>query len=497
MLEAKDLSFCYAGADQWALKDVCLKVEQGQCLVLGGSSGCGKSTLVKALCGLIPHFERGIRAGRVFFKGADLADLCMHQIAENIGAVFQNPRSQFFTTSVCDEIAFGCENLGLGRREILKRLERSSERFGLDPLKEKSIFQLSNGERQKVIMAAIHAMGPDLWVMDEPSSNLDPRAVAQLTDIIKGLKQEGKTLIIAEHRCHYLKDCADRVVLMEKGRIVSDQSAKSFFSQSNEELGRQGLRWAHIPTTNFKAAKPASQVKANQLKARELAFRYGRHKPELLKGLNLQARGGEILGVTGANGAGKTTLAMVLTGLLKERGGKVRLNGELCKAAQRARRCRMVLQESDHQLFAQSAEGELALALGKGGAADGRIKELLAQCGLDHLAARRPQCLSGGEKQRLVIAAALATEPEVLALDEPTSGLDAGSLRQVGDLLKGFAARGGVVLVVTHDYEFILSCCTSVIRLDMGRATTRLPVGEMPAEMHSFLVGEAVPEGFS
>jgi energy-coupling factor transport system ATP-binding protein len=464
-----DLSFRYAGQEGWALKDVCIEIQAGQCVVLAGPSGCGKSTLVKCLNGLVPHFEKGVRAGRALLDGVDLADLPMHRIAQQVGAVFQNPRSQFFTTRVVDEVAFGCENLGLPREMVLRRVDNALDRFHIAPLRQRTIFDLSAGERQKAILAAVYAMGPDTWVLDEPSSNLDSASVEILKTTLESLKQEGKTLIIAEHRCHYLNGLADRIIMLDNGRVASEHPGASFFQKSNTEMNRRGLRWIQEPAAFIGPGQaPLEPGSEERLVSRNLCFRYPGENHDALRAASLAGGGGEIIGLTGANGAGKTTLAMLLSGLFKERGGQIDIDGLARKAKERVRLCRLVLQEADHQLFSESVFKELELGLNGYGHDHGRIMELLDAVGLGEKAYFRPHSLSGGEKQRLAVAAALIAEPAVLILDEPTSGLDAVNMRLMGALLKAAADRGSVVLVATHDAEFIQTCCTKVLRMEKG-----------------------------
>ena len=469
MIRVADLSFQYAGRSVWALKDVCLEIPRGECIVLAGPSGCGKSTLAKCLNGLIPHFEKGARAGRVLLDGIDMAGQPMHCIAQRVGAVFQNPRSQFFTTRVMDEVAFGCENAGLSRERIKKRIEEALDRFDIGHLRGRTVFGLSAGERQRAILAAVYAMGTDVWVLDEPSANLDSAAVEGLKTIVGALKHEGKTLIIAEHRCHYLKGLVDRIVILDDGRIVDIHTGDAFFKKSNAEMNRRGLRWIHAPGGFFPASGPPGELRTDErLRARNLCFRYPGERDDALQGANLSGAAGEIIALTGANGTGKTTLAMLLCGLFKARGGHIRIDGLLRKEKERVRLCRLVLQEADHQLFTESAFRELQLGLTGNGGHQAPIMELLNHIGLGHNAHCRPRSLSGGEKQRLAVAAALVAEPAVLILDEPTSGLDAGNMGRMGELMKHAAERRGLVLVITHDGEFIQTCCTRVLRMENG-----------------------------
>ncbi|ADK84684.1 ABC transporter related protein [Desulfarculus baarsii DSM 2075] len=468
-LLADKLSFRYAGGAGWALKDASLSLDHGQCVILAGPSGCGKSTLLKAFNGLIPHYEKGRRAGRVLLDGVDLAAMAMHQIARRVGAVFQNPRSQFFTTRVEDEIAFGCENLGTPRPLLRRKVDLAMSRLGLEGLGRRSVFGLSAGQRQKVILAAVLAMGVDALTLDEPSANLDQAALAELVGLLAELKAEGKTIVIAEHRCDYLRGLADRVVLLDDGRISAEIDAKAFFGQSAQEARRLGLRWPGDATPSDDP--PASG--GHDLALCALRYRHPGRPGDILRGVDLEAHGGRIVAVSGANGCGKTTLALTIAGLLKERGGAVRLDGRPCRPRQRLRRCRMVLQEADHQLFAESVQAELTMAGGAGQKT--RVAELLRASGLERVAQCRPQALSGGQKQRLAVAAALAAQPDVLVLDEPTSGLDGHNLRGMAALLCQAAQAGTIVLAVTIDHQFIDACHARALCLEDGRILAQKP----------------------
>lgn len=469
MINVVDLSFQYAGHCDWALKNINLDIRHGECVILAGPSGCGKSTLAKCLNGLIPHFEKGVRAGRVLLDGKDLAERPMYCIAQRVGAVFQNPRSQFFTTRVADEVAFGCENTGLSRQCLLRRIDDALDRFHIAHLRQRTVFHLSAGERQKAILAAVYAMGADVWVLDEPSANLDPSAVAALETVMGNLKREGKTLIIAEHRCHYLKRLADQIVILDEGRVADIQTGKRFFKKSNAEMNRRGLRWIHVPAgfSSITDTLPAHR-RNGRLAAQDLCFRYPDDADDALRRVSLSCAEGEIIALAGANGAGKTTLSMLLCGLFRARSGRICINGKARRTKARLRLCRMVLQEADHQLFTESAFRELELALTDSRHDPARITGLLDAVGLAAKTHCRPQSLSAGEKQRLAVAAALIAEPAVLILDEPTSGLDAVSMRRMGTLLQKAARHGGVVLVATHDVEFMQTCCTRVLQMEKG-----------------------------
>ena len=464
MIAVRDLSFRYAGRDDWVLKDINLDIKSGECLLLAGISGCGKSTLTKCLNGLIPHFEKGERAGRVLLDDTEIAKLPMHRIALRVGTVFQHPRTQFFTTNVTDEIAFGCENAGFDRREIRDRVTRAMDQLEIRSLKDREVFSLSDGERQKVILAAIQAMDADILVFDEPSSNLDPHAVGELESLMLQLKAAGKTLIIAEHRLHYLTQLIDRVALMAHGRIQRIYSAAEFLDLHNRDLNALGLRWQQLTQPQNDIASPSVEA-ANTLTIENLDYRYNKRSPQVLSGIDLHFTGGEITAITGANGSGKTTLAMVLGGLYRETGGRICVNGQPLSARQRIRTCRLVMQEPDHQLFSESVLQELQIATDDSPLSEAELQGLLQRFGLAPLGHCHPHALSGGEKQRLVITTAVAAGFDVLILDEPTSGLDATNMRQLGQLLNEISRQGKVVLVITHDYEFVQTCCTSLVEL--------------------------------
>ena len=458
MLRIEELSFQYTGTREWAIKDISFEIKKGECVLLAGSSGCGKSTLVKCLNGLIPHFEKGIRAGGVMLDGTDMADMPMHGISQRVGTVFQNPRSQFFTTHVADEIAFGCENFGMPREQILSRIDESLDRFGIAHLRDWKIFDLSSGEQQKVIIASVYVMGVDIWVMDEPSANLDNNALATFKDIIGLLKREGKTIIIAEHRYQYLKDHIDRIVTLDKGRVCSIHRDDSFLSKKNHPCVSYVKAGGKIP----------GKYSDKFITAGNIFYRYPKSRNLILEGINISVSGGEIVAVTGNNGSGKTTLAMIIAGLIRPDKGEIYINSCPVTPGQRLKKCRMVLQEADHQLFTETVYRELEIGMTRNGDCRDRIMKILESLGLDHKVHNRPHSLSGGEKQRLAVAAAIAADPEILILDEPTSGLDMENMKLIGALLQDTARMGAVVIVITHDSEFIKNCCTTVLRIEKG-----------------------------
>lgn len=224
------------------LNDINLNISQGECVAIIGASGCGKSTLTRVINGLIPSFFKGELSGQTLIKQKDLCKLSSWEIGKMVGNVFQDPRSQFFSNEVAGEIAFGCENMGLTHSEIIEQVGRTVKEMEIENLLDTSIYALSYGMRQKVAICSAKAINPDIYVFDEPSANLDLRATYLLADLIRKLKNDGKTIILAEHRLFYLSGIADRYVFMEKGKVVKDYTANEIQEQKSEALNKKGLR---------------------------------------------------------------------------------------------------------------------------------------------------------------------------------------------------------------------------------------------------------------
>ena len=238
MIELENVTFSYGQKREPSLQNIDLRVADGECVLLAGHSGCGKSTLTRLINGLAPAFYEGRLLGAVSIDGKPVADYG-GALSGKVGSVFQNPRSQFFNRETTGEIAFGCENLGLPPEELRRRVAGAARDLGMEDLLDRDIFKLSGGEKQLVAIASVYAMNPDIYVMDEPSANLDMEVVQRLRDIVRELKRRGKTVIIAEHRLFWLRDVADRVVSMREGRIVRDTSMQAF--QALDEAQRADM----------------------------------------------------------------------------------------------------------------------------------------------------------------------------------------------------------------------------------------------------------------
>lgn len=480
-VQLEGVSYTYPGAAEPTLRSVSLEVPAGQCVVVTGPSGCGKTTLSRLVNGLVPHVYAGEVTGRVLVGGAEVAAWTPDELGVRVGSVFQNPRSQFVNLDVASEIAFGCENLGLPRAEIVERVEETAAALGIRPLLDRSIEELSGGQKQAVILASALAMRPAVFVLDEPTASLDTASMMRLAEVVAALKAQGKTVIVSEHRLWWLHGVADRVVLMEEGSVAGDWDAASYGALPRAERAALGMRaWTvaemeeemaarvEVATATSAEGSPApatGAATAEGLAAEELTVAF-RRKPPVLEGLSLAVAPGRVLGIVGRNGAGKTTLLRCLAGLTRERAGSVALDGRALAARERPGTVHLVMQEPGYQLFADSARAELRLPAAE-------ADELLAAFGLAACAERHPLSLSGGERQRLAIAAGIAQGARALVLDEPTSGLDRANMERVAAALRRVAAAGAPVALVTHDYEFLCAVCDEVAEVESGRVSAR------------------------
>ena len=474
MIEIKNVSYSYTGEEN-CINNISLTVPDGQVVVLCGESGCGKTTVTRLINGLIPHYYEGKLSGIVHVNGKDTTATPLYEISHSVGSVFQNPRSQFFNVDTTSEITFGCENLGMKPEVIKERLEVVTEQCHLQPLLGRSIFDLSGGQKQKIACAGVTMLEPEIYVLDEPSSNLDAESIAELSEIIRSWKMQGKTVVISEHRLYYLKGIADRYVYMKGGTIHQDYSAAQFESMSDSERYALGLRTMTAYRIDAALlARSASRETSDPAAARsEIAlksfiFSY-KNGDEILHIDNALIPSHAITAIVGRNGAGKSTFARCLCGLEKK-SGEIVMDGRTLTAAERLNVCYEVMQDVNHQLFTDSVDEEIRISMPQED--DAAIDEILHQLDLYELKELHPMSLSGGQKQRVAIATALAADKELLIFDEPTSGLDYRHMLQVADILKKLQALGKSVYVITHDAELIMSCCTEMIRIDNGRLLT-------------------------
>ena len=419
MIDLNHVSFHYGeeGAGT-GVSDLCLHINRGECILLCGKSGCGKSTLLRLLNGLIPNFFLGNLEGTVTVDGKNRSEELMYEIAPKTGTVFQNPRTQFFNVDTDSEIAFGMENMAMEPESMKERVKETAKALQIEKLLGRNIFELSGGEKQKVAFASIFALNPDVFLLDEPSSNLDSSAILDLKKQIALLKSLGKTIIIAEHRLFYLLDLCDRMIYLKEGKIEGIFSPEEILALSAETRISMGLRAPDLSKVILKEQEHPKGEPALSLEDVSILQK----KRMLLDHISFSAAKGEVIALTGSNGTGKTTFARSLAGLHKETGGIYRWEGKARKAKERLRDSFLVMQDVNYQLFAESVEAECGFGMKHPDYE--RIGRILDALDLGHLKDRHPFTLSGGQKQRTAVASAMESDKKILIFDEPTSGLD-------------------------------------------------------------------------
>ena len=473
MIEVTDLTVRYREQQQrTALEDVSFTVGRGQFVLLSGPSGCGKSTLAHSLNGLIPHTSSARMTGRVVVDGLETAAHSLSELAAHVGLVFQNPATQLFNATVEEEVAFAPRNLGLPAEEVAARVAFALDATGISPLRGRAIRTLSSGEQQRVAIASVLALRPQVLVLDEPTSNLDWRGVEQVMSTLARLhRQQRLTILVIEHRLHAVVPLADRVLLMRGGRIAADGRPEDVFADK-EWLNTLGLRYpwrfADLQSAicNLQSTPPPPGIHP-LVAIQNLEAGYGRRT--VLQGLDLALYPGEFAALVGDNGAGKSTLAKVLAGLLRPRRGRITWDEKL-RRLPLGRRVGFLFQNPLDQLVCDTVEEEFAfgprnLRL----AVRERVETTLAVAGLTALRHRRSAALSVGEQQRTALAAALSTDPRLLILDEPTMGQDWAHLSHLMESLIQLNHNGQAILLITHDDKLVCRYARRIILLAEGR----------------------------
>ncbi|MDD3796964.1 MAG: ABC transporter ATP-binding protein [Lachnospiraceae bacterium] len=469
-IQFKDVSFRYESRKETeSVSKLNFTIKAGEFILICGPSGSGKSTVGRIINGLAPGFYQGELTGKVLIDGTDITTVPQAELAGNIGSVFQNPRTQFFDTNSTGELVFGCENIGYPKEKIKERIHRATVEFGLDDLLNRDIFNLSGGEKQKIACGSIYAVDPDVYVFDEPSSNLDFVSINELAEIMKKLKAAGKTIILIEHRIHYVSSMADRIFYINAGRIVRIWENQEFLQLDQTELHRMGLRTVRRADTDFSCEKKDESSIQTSVSIEKLAFSYQKRRLDTNHALSiqdLQLPSGKVIALLGKNGAGKSTFVKCMCGL--EKGENATVTGETGNLSrkQRLKDSYLVMQDVNHQLFSESVEGELLLS--NPDLTKEQIAIYLADLELTEFSADHPMALSGGQKQRVAVAAACAAKKKYLYLDEPTSGLDYIQMKNMSKTIQKIKEHVSHVLIVTHDPEFILECCEYVIELEKG-----------------------------
>lgn len=466
-----EFEFQYSQESTPTLRKVSGNIPAGRCVVLCGGSGCGKSTLLRCLNGLIPQFYEGELTGFCRLDGHGTADLSIGEIGELAASVFQDPRSQFFTVNSSNEVAFGLENHGLPQEKIRNRVDEAFRTFHLEHLKNRNVYELSSGERQLISILSAWAMDTDIFLLDEPTANLDFAATQQLKNILLKLKKQGKTLLLSEHRLYYLADIADEYWIMANGEIKHKYTAGKTKALSLGQLHTLCLRTLDLEKITVSERPPQPENMPQALSVSNLRYEYGRKNRAILSDVNFSVCEHEIVGLVGANGCGKTTLGKLIAGLYRSTGGEISLFGKAQKPKQLQKQVLFIMQEAEFQFFTNSVLHELQYGHKITAEFEKKTETLLKSMNMWECRDRHPFSLSGGQMQRLTLMMAYLSDKPIIILDEPTAGQDAESLKRCAELIREMG-KEKTVLIITHDLELIADACDRCIGLCDGHADT-------------------------
>jgi energy-coupling factor transporter ATP-binding protein EcfA2 len=504
MITFEHVTYTYPEGARPALQDVNLCLPEGMFSLIIGPSGAGKSTLLRCINGLVPHFSGGALQGNIVVFGLDPVQATPQVISHHVGFVFQDPEAQFVMDQVEDEIAFALENAAMPRQEMRVRVEEALDLLDLAALRDRRLDTLSGGERQRVAIAAALALHPQVLVLDEPTSQLDPKSAEDVLHSLARLNSDlGLTIVLVEHRLERVLPFTDHLVyLSETGTVVASGPPRDVLQDVElvpplVTLGR-ALDWDPLPLT-VKEGRRFSRTIASQrtgpgdqrqgtgrssdqqsmqldvepyLQTRGVEVGYN-GRP-VLRGVDLDVRSGEIVVLMGRNGSGKTTLLKCIVGLLRPPRGRVKVAGQQVADREVAEICRQVgylPQDPNDLLFADTVLDELYITLRNHRlGADPPIdpQALLEQLGLGDKENAYPRDLSAGERQRVALGAITVTRPGALLLDEPTRGLDYAGKHALVGLLRGWCGDGMAVLLVTHDVELAAAAADRVVLMSQG-----------------------------
>jgi energy-coupling factor transport system ATP-binding protein len=493
MISFQHVSYTYPEASRPILEDVSLEIPGGALALVTGPSGAGKSTLLRCINGLVPHFSGGVLRGSIRVNGLDPVQASPQVISQCVGFVFQDPEAQFVLDCVEDEIAFALENMGMPPAEMHARVDEVLEILNLAHLRERALWTLSGGEQQRTAIAAALALRPEILVLDEPTSQLDPQSAEDVLRTLEGLKQRlGLTIVLAEHRLERVLPFTDLLIHVERRQvIVGEPHAVLPQISLNPPIAALGkaLGWNPLPLTVDEARPFAANLENNasvqsaaqaadppartpRLQAINVCFDYGTAHAVLSASLELYA--GEIVALMGANGAGKSTLVRCLVGLLRPSQGKVLLDGKDTARMDVADICLGVgylPQDPNALLFAETVLEELRITLRNHRlpVQEEQLNPFLNSLGLDGLASRYPRDLSVGERQRAALATVTITQPQVILLDEPTRGLDYVSKANLLEILNAWRQAGKAILLITHDVEFAVAASDRLALMERGQ----------------------------
>lgn len=482
VLVVENLSFRYRDRENTAIRNISFEANPGEILLIAGASGCGKTTLIRCINGLAPRSYKGEMGGQVLVFGDSIKDWKLSQISQKIGTVLQDPERQILGTKVLNEVAFGLENLNVPRFEILERVDEALKFLKIFHLRERETFTLSGGEKQKVALAGVLAMRPSILLLDEPLASLDPASAQDALDTARFLADQGMTILMIEHRVEdVLRIKPERVMFMSDGEIryLGESAGLSTIVNYREvKLSAQDIvaRAKQDPAPAQIQILPNVTIDKQEtlVKFDNVTFGY-ESEVEVLHGINLEIKSGDVIAVLGANGAGKTTFIKHAIGLLKPKSGSVLVNGRDTKeasVAQIAATLGYVFQSPSHMLFAPTVREELAFGpknlKHSQEQIETEVKESLRIVNLSEKEQDPPLALSFGQQKRVSIAAILAMQSRILIMDEPTAGQDYQNYMNFMDSIVQLPIFESI-LFITHDIDLAVIYANRVLIINDGR----------------------------
>ena len=502
--QIKNLTFSYATAKgKYSLQDVNLTIEKGEYIVLCGKSGSGKTTLLKHLKSVLT--PNGKRSGTILFNGIPMEQVSQRDQSSKIGYVMQNPDDQIVTDKVWHELAFGLESLGTDQKTMRARVAEMACYFGIQDWFHRDVANLSGGQKQLLNLASIMAMQPEVLILDEPTSQLDPIAASDFLNTVRKINMElGTTVIITEHRLEDIFPYADRAIVMDGGKVIADDTPRNIgqllWEQKNDMFAamptpvrvfygaagedncpltvREGRTWLSrsfpegAKKNTFSADLLAEEIESPALSLKELWFRYEKNNPDILRGVSVEVAAGSLFAIVGGNGVGKSTTLKAICGICKPYRGKVKIFGkpiEKYKSAELFQDCLAMLPQDPKSLFvAKTVREELEEMTRE----QAKINEIAAVCEIENLLSSHPYDLSGGEQQRAALAKVLLTNPRLLLLDEPTKGIDSFFKEKLANILCKLKEQGITIVMVSHDVEFCAKYADSVSMFFDGQVLT-------------------------
>ena len=507
MINIKNLTFKYSNSNKKALDDISLEINDSEFVLITGPSGCGKTSLCRCINSLIPSFHGGQISGSVMVQNIDATVTPTNEIAKKVGMVFQDPENQLVAIDVEREIAFGLENFGFSKTIIAKRIEEVLDTVGINHLRHRQISSLSGGEKQKTAIASVLVLHPEIILLDEPTSELDPKGAEEVIQLVRRLNEDlGLTVILVEHRIDRVLQFIDRLIVMDKSRIIFDDEPQEWINNMNNsiEIGLPPItrlskqirekEYTKIPFSIKQGRQYFSNIfkekKWNKIsykkpitnnsgeyvaRINKLWYKYP-DGPTALKDINIEIKSGEFVSLIGRNAAGKTTLAKMLNGLLIPSKGKVMIKGldtKKVNVENLAKHVGYVFQDPNLHLFADTVEEEITFMMNNLNFSKNNVEKtlnkMLKKFNLEYCKNSYPRSLSSGEKQRIAIASVLSGKPQILILDEPTRGLDYKIKKDLMNYLIDYKKSGGTVILISHDIEIIAEFGERVILMSEGR----------------------------